>query len=57
MKKRDIYAITSTNTSKSLVYHAILVVKGGFVLVISPTIAVIENQVRAALYYSLYINF
>ena len=46
-KKRDVCAIASTNAGKSLVYQAIPVVTGGSVLVISPTIALMEDQVRA----------
>lgn len=46
-KKRDVCAIASTNTSKSLVYQAIPVVTGGSVLVVSLTIALMEDQVRA----------
>lgn len=45
-KKKDVYTIVSTNANKSLVYQAILVVIGGFVLVILPTIALIEDQVK-----------
>ncbi len=46
-KKSDVCIIASTNTGKSLVYQAIPVVTGGLVLVISPTIALMEDQVRA----------
>ena len=45
-KKRDIYTIANTNASKSLVYQAIPVVTGGLILVISPTITFIEDQIR-----------
>ncbi len=47
LKKRDVCTIASTNAGKSLVYQAILIVMGGLVLVISPTIALIEDQIRA----------
>lgn len=57
MKKKDIYIIVSTNAGKSLVYQVILVVIKDFVLVISPTIALIEDQVRDVLYYFFYIGF
>lgn len=43
LKKRDICAIASTNAGRSLVYQAILVVIGVFVLIISPTITLIED--------------
>lgn len=56
VKKKDICAITSYNASKSLVYQVILVVTGGSVLVISPTIALMEDQVKANLHYSLYVG-
>lgn len=56
LKKKDICAIASTNTSKSLVYQAILVFIGGSVFIISPTIALIENQIRAYSKYYLYIS-
>ncbi len=46
-KKRDIYAIASTNAGKSLVYQVIPIVTGGLVFVISPTIALMEDQIRA----------
>ncbi len=47
-KKRDVCAIASTNAGKCLVYQAIPVVTGGSVLVISLTIALMEDQVRAS---------
>ena len=51
-KKREICAITSINAGKSLVYQAILVMTGVSVLVISPTIALMEDQIRtSSLYY------
>ena len=46
-KKKDICVIASTNTGKSLVYQAIPVVTRGSVLVISLTIILMEDQVRA----------
>lgn len=46
-KKRDACAIVSTNSGKSLVYQAIPVVIGGFVLVVLLTIALMKNQIRA----------
>lgn len=46
LKKRDVYGIASTNADKNLVYQAIPVITEGFVLVILPTITLIENQVR-----------
>lgn len=52
IKKRDVYAIISTNTNKSLVYQVILVVTKDFILVISPIIAFIGDQIRVVLYYS-----
>ncbi len=57
LKKRDMCAIASTNAGKSLIYQAIPVVTGGFVLVISPTIAFMEDQVRTSLKYYLYDSF
>ena len=48
-KKRDVCALASTNAGKSLVYQTIPIITGGSVLVISPTIAHIEDQVIAAL--------
>lgn len=44
--KQDIYAIAGTNANKSLVYQSIPVIIDGFVLVISPTIAFIKDQVK-----------
>ncbi len=57
LKKKDVYAIAITNAGKSLVYQAIPVVIGGFVLVISPTIAFMEDQVRSSSKYCLYDSF
>ncbi len=48
-KKRDVCALASTNAGKSLVYQAVPVITGGSILVISPTIALMEDQVIAAL--------
>lgn len=48
-KKRDVCALASTNAGKSLVYQAIPIVTGGSVLVISPTIALMEDQVSLCL--------
>ena len=48
-KKRNICAIASTNAGKSLIYQVILVITGGSILVISPTIALMEDQVTHAL--------
>ena len=47
MKIRDIYIIININTNKNLVYKVILVVIGGFVLVISLIITLIEDQIKA----------
>ncbi len=52
--KSDVCAIAGTNAGKSLVYQSIPIVTGGSVLVILPTIALIEDQVCIApkmLYY------
>ena len=52
--KRDICAIANTNADKSFVYQSILIVTSRFVLVILPTIALMEDQVCIApkiLYY------
>lgn len=43
IKKRDNCAITSINASKCLIYQVILIVIRGFVLVILPIIAHIED--------------
>lgn len=43
LKKRDVCAIASTNASKNLVYQAIPIVTRGFILVISPTITLMED--------------
>lgn len=48
-KQRDVCALASTNAGKSLVYQAIPVITGGSVLVISPTIALMEDQITTAL--------
>lgn len=48
-KKRNVCALASTNAGKNLVYQAISVITGESVLVISPTIALMEDQVIAAL--------
>ena len=53
-RKRDVCAIAGTNAGKSLAYQSIPVVTGGSVLVILPTIALMEDQVCIApkmLYY------
>lgn len=42
-RKRDVCAIAGTNAGKSLVYQSIPVITGGCVLVISPTIALMED--------------
>lgn len=57
LKKNDVCAIISTNARKSLVYQAIPIVIGGFVLVISPTIALIKDQVRTSSKYCLNDSF
>lgn len=44
-QNRDVCAIAGTNAGKSLVYQSIPVITGGSVLVISPTIALMEDQV------------
>lgn len=46
--KKDVCAIAGTNAGKCLVYQSIPVVTGGSVLVISPTIALMEDQVCIA---------
>ncbi len=46
--KRDVCAITGTSTGKNLVYQSIPVITRGFVLVISPTIALMKDQVCIA---------
>lgn len=43
-RKRDVFVIAGTNAGKSLTYQAIPTVTGGIVLVISPTIALMEDQ-------------
>ncbi len=43
-QKRDVFVIAGTNVGKSLTYQAIPEVTGGIVLVISPTIALMEDQ-------------
>ena len=48
-KKRNICALVSTNAGKSLVYQAISVITRGSILVISPTITLIEDKVIAVL--------
>lgn len=59
-RKRDVCAITGINASKSLVYHSILVITGGSVLVILPTIALMEDQVcivaKIVYYHHLYLT-
>ncbi len=42
-KKRDVFVIAGTNAGKSLTYQAIPEVTGGIVLVISPTITLMED--------------
>lgn len=44
--KKDVCIITGTNTGKNLVYQSISVIIGGCVLIISPIIALIEDQVK-----------
>lgn len=56
LKKKNIYAIASNNTDKILVYQIIPVVIGGSILVLSPTIALIEDQIRISSKYYLYDN-
>ncbi len=46
--KRDVCAIADINVSKNLVYWSISVVINGSVLVISPTIALMEDQICIA---------
>ncbi len=56
-RKRDVCAIASTSANKSLVYQSILIITGGSVLVILPTITFIEDQICIApkiLYNHLY---
>lgn len=43
-QKRDVFVIAGTNAGKSLTYQAIPEVTGGIVLVISPIIALMEDQ-------------
>lgn len=40
--KKDVCAIARTNAGKNLVYQSILIITGGFVLVILPIITLIE---------------
>ena len=47
-RKRDVCAIAGTNSGKNLVYQSIPVVTKASVLVISPTIALMEDQVCIA---------
>ncbi len=47
-RKRDVCAIAGISVGKSLVYQSIPVVIGGSVLVILPTIALMEDQVCIA---------
>ncbi len=47
-RKRDVCTIAGTSAGKNFVYQSIPVVIGGSVLVISPTIAFIEDQVCIA---------
>lgn len=42
--KKDVFVIAGTNAGKSLTYQSRLKVTGGIVLVISPTIAFIKDQ-------------
>ena len=42
--KKDVFIIAGTNAGKSLTYQSIPEVTGGIVLVISPTIALMEDQ-------------
>lgn len=51
-KKREVCIIVSINAGKNLVYQAILIFIRGFVLIISPTIAFIEDQIKVVFYYS-----
>lgn len=55
-RKRDVYAIVGINAGKSFIYQVILIVTGGSVLVISPIIAFMENQVCIA-FKMLYIHY
>ncbi len=48
-KKCDVCALAGTNTGKSLVYQAVLVITEGSILVISPIIALMEDQIIADL--------
>lgn len=56
--KKDVYAIADTNADKSFVYQLILIVTGGSVLLISLTIALMEDQVcivpKMLYYYHLH---
>lgn len=47
-RRRDVCIIAGINAGKSLVYQSIPVFTGGSVLVISPTIALMEDQVCSA---------
>lgn len=42
-QNQDVCVISGTNVGKCLVYQSILVITNGFVLVILPTIALIED--------------
>ncbi len=44
-RKRDVCAIADTSTGKNLIYQSIPVITGGSVLVISPTITLMKDQV------------
>ena len=44
-RNQDVFAVAGTNAGKSLVYQSILVITSGSVLVISPTITLMEDQI------------
>ena len=52
-RNRDVCAIAGTNAGKSLVYQSIPVITDSIVLVISPTIALMEDQVRCLYIFTL----
>lgn len=44
LHKKDVFVITRTNVEKSLTYQLIFKVSQGIVLVVSPTIAFMDDQ-------------
>lgn len=56
LRKKDVCIIANINAGKSHVYQAIPVVTKSFVLVISSTITLMEDQVRISSKYCLYVS-